>query len=275
MSATETDVLSLFFPYKGHPTVSVTGDRCDLRCPHCMGHYLRGMVPLTTSDSVVSYVDSASDEVESITFSGGCDMRGSVPLLLVEKGLKYAADNGMRVCAHTGFQKDEEIRRLIDAGVTDFLIDLHQDPEIIRNVLGIPREPGEYSDLIDSILEHGGKVTVHLCFGFGKVDYELSKELMKRKGIREITVLTLVPTEGTCIEDSVIAEDTVVDCIRDLIDSGFEVTLGCMRDRSLRGLEKKSIDLGVRKIANPSTDTELYASEKGLSIVKKNTCCCL
>lgn len=275
MTGTETDTLWLFFPYKCHPTVSVTGDMCDLKCLHCMGHYLKDMVPLRSVDSVVSYADSLDENVTSMTFSGGCDLRGSVPLLMVENGIKHVSGKGIRVCAHTGFQTKDELKKLIDSGVSEFLIDLHQDCEIIRNVLNLERSPDEYSELIDNILELGGNVTVHLCLGFGRIDFELSKNLLKKKGISDVTILTLVPTEGTCIEDSVLTEDAVMYCINDLIESGFNVTLGCMRDRSLRDLERKCIDAGIRKIANPSSETEKYAEEKGLLTIRKNTCCCL
>ena len=40
--------LRLYYPLPRFPSISVTGDRCSLRCKHCGGYYLRGMAGVET-----------------------------------------------------------------------------------------------------------------------------------------------------------------------------------------------------------------------------------
>ena len=110
--------------------------------------------------------------------------------------------------------------------------------------------------------------------GFGYNDLALSADLVASKGLKDVVLLSMMPTEGTIVEESVITEDAVMDAVEILQEKGLNVILGCMRDRSLRGLEERCIQAGVLRIANPSSETLRWAEENGYRIEKKRMCCC-
>jgi uncharacterized radical SAM superfamily protein len=189
--------------------------------------------------------------------------------------IKYASDNGLKVNIHTGFIGKEDAKRLVDAGVSAFSVDIHQDPDIIRNILHLEVPPEAYSELLDNIISAGGEPVPHLTVGFGTLDFVRSAELVKSKGFKEVVLLALVPTKGTMTEKMTITDDEMINAAKELMDMGFEVILGCMRPRSDRELEARCIELGIRRIANPSRKTILWAKEKGMKIIERKTCCCI
>jgi uncharacterized radical SAM superfamily protein len=144
---------------------------------------------------------------------------------------------------------------------------------VIRDVLNLDVTPDAYSDLLDNIMSAGGRPVPHLTAGFGTDDLSASAELVRKKGLREVILLALVPTKGTITEDHLISEDAVLDAAGMLTDMSLSVTLGCMRPRVHRDLEIRCMELGIRSIANPSRRTLSYARDKGMRIIGKNTCC--
>jgi uncharacterized radical SAM superfamily protein len=216
-----------------------------------------------------------SSGAEGLLVSGGCDMNGSVPVTRATDVIGYATRNGLKVNVHAGFISKGDAERLVAAGVREFSADVHQDPGIIRNILHLGVAPDAYSEMLDNIIAAGGEPIAHLTVGFGTDDLLASAELVRSKGLKEVILLALVPTKGTATEDSLIPEDAVLDAAKLLIGMGFDVTLGCMRPRPHRGLEIKCIELGIRKIANPSRGTISWAKDKGMEIIEKRTCCCI
>jgi uncharacterized radical SAM superfamily protein len=210
---------------------------------------------------------------EGLLFSGGCDKNGSVPIMRAVNAIGYATRNGLKVNVHTGFINKENAERLVSAGVRYFSVDVHQDPEIIKNVLNLDVPPDAYSDMLDNILSAGGTPVPHLTAGFGTKDIIRSAELVKSKGLTNVTLLALVPMKGTTIEHT-ISEDAIVDAARMLIGMGFNVTLGCMRPRVHRDLEVRCMEMGIRNIANPSRAAISWAVGKGMNVIEKRMCCC-
>jgi len=207
--------------------------------------------------------------------SGGCDIFGKVPLQRVEDAIRYAAAKSLKVNVHAGLINEKEAERLVSAGVSAFSVDVHQDPDIIRSVLHLDADPSVYADTIDSIIKANGRPVAHLTVGFGTADLMLSADLVKKKGLKDVILLALVPTKGTMTENATISEDAIVDSVKMLIGEGSNVTLGCMRPRTHRNLEIRCIQAGVRNIANPSRGTISWARENGFNVVEKRTCCCI
>lgn len=268
----------LILCYNGNsfPSVSVTGDRCDQMCEHCRGHYLRGMTGAETSGELLSEAGRirASGGI-GMLISGGSDASGRVPVADHADAVASIVSGGLEVNVHTGFICREEAEKLVAAGVSRFSVDLHQDPEIIRGFMHLDREPEDYGELIDIIREAGGIPVPHITLGFGAEDLSSSLKLLRSKGITDVVVLTLVPTPGTVTEHSRMNEDAAAGAVMMMSAMGFSVTLGCMRDRTLRGLEVKCIQAGARRIANPSADTVRWARENGFTTETDDRCCCM
>lgn len=272
---TEKRTITAYYPAKKFPSVSVTGTRCDQMCEHCKAYHLRNMAPIQKPDELNDLAQSLIESGgEGILISGGCDINGTVPLM-GHIGIISKISDRLCVNVHPGFITRNEAEEMVRAGVSYFSVDVHQNEGEIRSILHLEHTAEDYARLIDDIQSAGGKVVPHITVGFGFDDLIRSGQLLVRKGIKEVVLLSMVPTPGTDIEDSVITEDAVMEAVRILSDMGLEITLGCMRDRSLRGLEIRCVEAGIVRIANPSLETLKWAEGAGYSVMIKNTCCCV
>ncbi|MCL2607343.1 MAG: hypothetical protein FWD92_02135 [Methanomassiliicoccaceae archaeon] len=268
------DVLTIYMPGRSFPALSVTGIKCDQMCEHCRGAHLKSMINAENGPMIDMVNDLISSGGTGMLVSGGCDVKGSVPVMRAIEAIEYASKNGLSVNVHTGFLNKDDAERLAAAGAV-FSADVHQDPDIIKNILNLDAAPSAYSDMLDTIISAGGRPAAHLTAGFGIADLTMSADLVKSRGLRNVILLALVPTKGTMTEDTLIPEGAVVDAVRMLKERGFDVTLGCMRPRVHRDLEIRCIEAGVRKIANPSRRTISWAEENGMEIIEERTCCCI
>lgn len=265
--------IEMYIPGRHFPAISVTGGRCELQCDHCRGHHLKGMEPAERDDDMVRYAENVlTSGGTGMLISGGCDMDGKVPVAGHADVISKISGMGLKVNVHPGFLTKEEASLLVHSGVDRFSVDVHQSPEIIRNVLHLNTGPAEYEDTIDNIISASGKVVPHLTVGFGTEDMMMSAELILSKGIRDVVLLALVPTKGTEINEH-LPEEGVLHAIGMLMDMGLNVTLGCMRPRIYPDLEMKAIGMGVRRIANPSLATIRRAQDSGYGITTMNECC--
>ena len=263
-----------FRPGKVFPATSVTGHGCDQMCLHCKGYHLRNMHSATTSDELLKLAEKVKNGGGGgMLISGGCDLRGTVPLNSFIPTIRRISEMGLEVNVHSGFLSPKEAKDLADAGVTVFSMDVHQDPTIISNVLNLQETPDRYGETIDNIINAGGRIVPHITIGFGAEDLLFSISLLKEKNIKEIVVLALVPTPGTDVYAP--SEDGVLAAINILIESGFDVTLGCMRSRDYTKVETECIKMGIRRIANPSMKTVKWAEENGFEVEEIKKCCCL
>ena len=270
---TERTIIA-YYPGSDFPSVSVTGDRCDQMCEHCRAVHLRSMIPVLNCDDLSNLAHSLSEKgSKGYLLSGGCDANGSVPVGRFAKTVKESSSD-LLVNVHAGFITKEEADELVESGVSCFSVDIHQDRGEMFTVLHLNRDPEDYSKLLDILISTGVKVVPHITVGFGCNDLNLSGELVASKGLKDVVLLSMMPTEGTMVEESVISEDAVMDAVGILREKGLNVILGCMRDRSLRNLERRCIEAGITRLANPSLETVKWAEENGYTVEKRKVCCC-
>ena len=264
-----------YYPGNDFPSVSVTGTRCDQMCEHCRGVHLRGMIPVSGSDDFFDLAQSLKEKgCTGLLLSGGCDSNGCVPVSGYSEAVSKVSSD-LLINVHAGFITADEARRLADSGISCFSVDIHQDKGEMMTVLHLDRDPKDYSELLDILIGTGVRVVPHLTVGFGYNDLALSADLVASKGLKDVVLLSMVPTEGTMVDESVISEDAVMDAVSILQEKGLDVILGCMRDRSLRGLERRCIEAGIKRLANPSAETLRWAEENGYRVEKKRMCCCI
>lgn len=261
-------------PNNGFSSVSVTGEQCGLMCAHCLGKHLRGMIFAEDPEKLyeAAKILKANDGI-GMLISGGSDVNGKVPLSKYISTIRKIADLGLLINVHSGIIDVHEAKELVSSGVNCFSVDVHQDPDVIKDVFHL-ESPKVYENTIDAILEAGGKIVPHLTIGLSFKDLIKSAELVKEKGLTDVVILALVPTKGTAFENYHVSEDKIVISIKIIMDMGLNVTLGCMRDRRMRNVERRCIELGVNKIANMSQETEKWAESEGYKIIRKNGCCC-
>ncbi len=274
-SDTSKGTIIAYYPGNDYPSVSVTGTRCDQMCEHCRGVHLRGMIPVDNPDDLSDLAQSfISKGCAGYLLSGGCDSNGSVPVGRFSEAVAETS-SGLSVNVHAGFITEREARELAGSGVSCFSVDVHQDRGEMVSVLHLDRDPEDYSKLLDILIGTGVKVVPHITVGFGYNDLNFSAELIVSKGLKDVVLLSMVPTPGTAVEESVLTEDAIMDAVSILQEKGLNVILGCMRDRSLRGLERRCIESGIRRLANPSSETLRWAEDNGYKIEIRRMCCCL
>ncbi|MGI5965084.1 MAG: radical SAM protein [Candidatus Methanomethylophilaceae archaeon] len=260
-------------PGTGFPAVSVTGGKCNLMCAHCRGKHLKGMLPACSPEELEKTGRAvAASGGKGILISGGSDHSGRVPLRKYYGTIGTISGLGLSVNVHPGIIGREDAEELVNAGVSDFSVDVHCDRETVKNVFGL--EPESYENTIDSILDAGGIPTPHLTMGFGRKDFEESSELISSKGLKRAVLLSAVPSEGTYFEGFVLPEGCTSEAVKTLKEYGIETILGCMRDRRLRYIEREAIAAGVRRAANLSPETLTWAESEGFETKTEQSCCC-
>lgn len=261
-------------PNKGFSSVSVTGKKCSLLCTHCLGQHLRGMIFAENPEKLYekAKIIKANGGI-GMLISGGSDVYGKVPLSYYTSTIRKIADLGLLINVHPGIIGQQDAESLVFSGVNCFSVDVHQDPDVIKEVFHL-QGPEIYENTMDVIIRAGGTIMPHLTIGLSLEDLIGSAELVKEKGLNDVVLLALVPTKGTVFEDHNISEDEIITSIKSVMDMGLNVTLGCMRDRRMRNVEKRCIELGINKIANMSQETQEWAESEGYKIIRMNGCCC-
>lgn len=268
------ELVADFSPGKGFPSVSVTGRKCGQMCAHCMGRHLCGMAPSEDPETLLEVAERVlRTGGEGMLLSGGSGKDGRVPLAPFASAIRRISNSGLLINAHPGVIGPKDASLLVSSGVSRFSVDVHQDPYVIGSVFNLPG-PEVYEGTIDAILGAGGVPVPHLTAGLGDRDIAGSAELLVKKGIMHAVLLALVPTRGTPFENRGASEGDVTEAVGILSDMGISVTLGCMRDRSMRGLEMKCVEMGVRAIANMSRDTEGHLVSEGFRVKSFRRCCC-
>ena len=251
--------------------ISLSGDRCDLDCAHCGGHYLKHMRPIW---------DVGEVDAPSYLISGGCDARGRVP---VTSHLEEVA--ALRVGKvmnwHVGFIDREEIEA-ISPYVDLISFDLVGDADTAREVYGLDKTIQDYVDTYRLLKEYV-RVVPHLTIGLrgGQIsgEYEVLRAL-SGLDVEELVLLVLIPTQGTRYADrqppSIEAVTGVMTEAR-LLFPRTPINLGCMRPHGeyRSKLDVMAVRCGLNKVVSPARDAVKLAEQLGLEIVHTRECCAI
>jgi uncharacterized radical SAM superfamily protein len=212
--------------------------------------------------------------------SGGCDRNASVPLGQFAPAIAdIKRETGLKVSVHPGLIGEAEAADLVRAGVDMFCIDIVQDPQVIRGVLGLNVPPRAYQDALESLFRAGAEnVVPHLCVGLNgdqSAGEKAAVEMLAGYNISSLALLSFIPTGGTGMAKSpVVSDDHFLEIVEHTVDRlQCPVNLGCMRPRGNPGLEKKCCEAGISGIAIPSPETVRYLEGLGTKVEKKEICC--
>ncbi len=249
--------------------VSLTGDRCELDCAHCGGHYLKSMTPIWEADT---------KGATSCLVSGGCDREGRVP---VTSHLDEVArlSQGRIMNWHVGLvgkSEAEIIAPYVDVVSFDFV----GDDETIREVYGLEVGVEKYVatyELLRSYATVVPHITVGLRGGSLSGEYRCL-EILEELGVDGLTFIVLIPTPGTRFAEcdppqpEQVAELLVEARLR---FATVPLHLGCLRPRGLyrERLDPLAVQAGVNVIVSPSNTAVALAEELGLAVDKRMECC--
>lgn len=268
------DEIEFDFPAKTR-AISVTGNRCGLKCAHCNGHYLEKMVPVT------DWSKQLGPDITSCLISGGCDQGGKVPVSRYLSTLSEIKASRRKTNLHVGLVDEHEIEQLSQvADVISF--DFVGDNETIREVYGLDKTVEDYVRVYTG-LQAKVKVLPHICIGLrgGQISGEYQAlELLRELGAQGLVFIVFAPTRGTPYagkEPPGLEEVVRVICKAREDFPAVPIHLGCMRPKGKyrAQLDQLAVRCGVNKIVQPTPGAVVLAAEAGLVIKRGEECCVL
>lgn len=249
--------------------VSLTGDRCELDCAHCGGHYLQSMVPVWKADG---------HEATSCLISGGCDARGRVPVTEHLEEVRTLRQ-GRIMNWHVGLIGEAEAQAIapfVDVVSFDFV----GDDETIREVYGLDANVEDYVatyELLRSYAIVVPHITVGLRAGHLSGEYR-ALEILQEVGLDGLTFIVLVPTPGTRFAA---CDPPPPEQVGELLAEArlrfpsVPIHLGCMRPRGAYRdrLDPLAVQAGVNVIVSPARTAVALADDLGLTVDKGSECC--
>ncbi|WXG40151.1 MAG: radical SAM protein [Candidatus Freyarchaeum deiterrae] len=278
-------VLRTYYPSQMFPSISITGESCNLRCAHCNHHYLQHMIPAMTPDQLYQVcLDLYREGAVGCLISGGNTIDGYVPLeQYVDVIKRVKEDTDLVLNVHTGLLNSDLAARLSEAKIDVASIDVIGDNETINGVYGLNKTVEDYERALYNHLNAGIKhIVPHICIGlnFGKISGEINALKIIEKINPEILVfITIIPTPGTLMEEvTPPSAETVMKIIAvaRLMLRKTSISLGCMRPS---GIKRRVLDLlalnVVDRMGMPTPPALKKAEELGLKIERYASCCAL
>lgn len=276
--------ITFYSPGPRFPSISVTGRECQLGCRHCRGVYLRGMTPARDPEELERIAWRLSENGgEGFLLSGGATPSGAVPLTRYADAIRRIKElTALRINAHVGLMRRNELSTLIDAGVDAFSIDVYGSDAPIGRTLGLEAGAEDFLGVVIDLIELGAPLVVpHLCAGIheGRLEGEFKAiDMLMGAKVDALVIIVFSPTKGTPYASLDPPEaDEVLSVIAYAKHRlrGARLCLGCMRPRNDRSLEVRAAYAGVTGMAVPSVATREGLAREGWKITEKETCCAL
>ncbi len=273
-----------YYPGDGFPAISVTGTECALKCKHCGGKYLEGMIPATKPEDLIEVAEALAQRgAKGFLLSGGSDASGRVRVAdFAEAIAEIKETTDLLVNAHVGLCRRSDLARLVRAGVDAFSTDVYGDDETIHEVLGIGAKPDDYFSVIHHLKDLGApRVAPHICIGIreGRLVGEIGA-IRKIRGFEPdaLILISLMPTKGTAYEGvPVPSKDALISVARQARElmPDTKIMMGCMRSKLDRSSEVEMIEAGIDGIVLPASTSVESLRKKGYAIKKRSTCCAM
>jgi uncharacterized radical SAM superfamily protein len=223
--------------------------------------------------------------------SGGSDKQGTVRFdEFINVISEIKSETSLQLNLHTGLITNSDIiRRVAQAGVDAFSMDIVGESNTISEIYGLEKTPQDYENSLKIIFETGiSNVVPHICIGlhYGEIKGEFNainiiQNLKDEHGYvpNKLIFIVLIPTRGTIMQDVKVPEiDNIVEVITTArtVFPELELNLGCMRPKTTnkhRLIEIAAIKAGINGIVLPSNETIEYAKSHGYRVQKSETCC--
>jgi lipoyl synthase len=269
-----------YFPGPRFPSVSVTGSRCDLDCPHCMGRPLSAMLPAETPEALKSLAGKLNaDDAIGLLLSGGCGADGVVPLEQFSDVIRSIKDTtSLKINAHIGYPRRGTVDRLVKAGVDTFSLTFPMSDEIGKRYLCLDDALSRYDETVEDLLSLGARVIPHALIGLGDQDEdEAGLSTLSSYDPKSLVVIVFTPLKGTPQSTARAPSDKrIIETLASARDTmrRTSIVLGCMRPRGRTELEVRLFEDLVDGIVMPST-AALKAVASTVSLERFEGCCAL
>ena len=272
--------VSCYFPGPRFPSVSVTGSRFGLECPHCMGLPLSTMLPAETPDVLLSLANKLSDD-DALGFllSGGCGADGVVPLARFSDAVRSIKDaTHLKINAHVGYPRREAVDGLVDAGIDAFSVTFPMSDNIGKRYLGIDNALSRYEETVDSLQNLGARVVPHALVGLGDQTEDVAGlSALASYNPKSLVVIVFTPLRGTPLSTAPALPDARIVETFAFARSAMQranLVLGCLRPRGKTEVEVRLIEESLDGIVMPST-AALRAVSGKVALERYEGCCAL
>ncbi|MBW1704181.1 MAG: radical SAM protein [Deltaproteobacteria bacterium] len=267
-----------------YPAISLTGNRCDLKCEHCKGKLLE---PMLKAEGPVHLIEIsrrlAGNGAHGILLTGGSDLQGRLPWERYSRAIeKIGRETGLFMSAHTGFPDLASCRLLKKAGVKQGLIDIMGDEQTATRVYHLAGLK-QVLDALAGIKKSGLQLIPHIVAGlwYGKLSAEYKAlEIIRDYRPDALVIVVLTPLKGTPMAGvtppSPLEIGRLIARAR-LLMPDVPISLGCERPRDRQGwqMEKLAIRAGTTRMAVWSEEAIREAEDLGLIPRFQPTCCSL
>jgi uncharacterized radical SAM superfamily protein len=282
--------IDIFFPGKKFPSISLTGQRCELNCAHCGGHYIKHMLNAPSPEDLIKLGQTlAKQNAVGALISGGCDQNGHVMQDEHIQAMHEIKQNtNLKLNVHTGLINSKQAKELARTGVDVVSIDIVGDPETIKEVYGLNHKPKAYLDSLYALQSAGfEKIVPHVCVGlhFGKIKGEYKAiEMISEIEPINVVFIVLIPTASTRMQD---CEPPPIREVTKLIEfaknkcARSKILLGCMRPRIVKyreynqELESAALDAGINGLVLPSKTTLKKLEKMRNNFNLHHSCCAI
>jgi len=265
------------------PTISITGEACALRCDHCGGRLLKGMIPAPTPEKLLEVCRKLHESgAAGCLISGGCLPDGSVPLdRFVDAIAQIKRETNLTVLVHTGLIGWELAKKLAEAGVDSALIDIIGAEETIRSVYHLDVPVDRYAEALEALKKVGIPTIPHVIVGlhYGRLlGEEQALKMVSRHEPSALVIIALIPIPKTRMEGvKPPSPESIAEIIAKarLIMPEVPIALGCMRPKGKHRIktDKLALKAGVNAIAYPTKEAIEKAEELNLKINYSPLCC--
>jgi len=271
--------VSCYRPGPRFPSISITGARCELGCPHCAGRPLSAMLPAETPERLCEIAGRLdADGALGFLLSGGCAPDGVLHLEAYLDAIKHIKrTTGLRINAHVGFPREREAAMLASSGIDSFSITYPMTDGIGKRFLAVGDAMARYREASEALAGAGaGKVVPHALIGLGdpREDAQGIKALAEEPP-RSLVVIAFIPLRGTPLEGKEPAQESRIigslELARELMP-GTKLVLGCMRPRGRIEMERHLIETVLDGIAMPAVGTAAALAGK-VHISDVEGCC--
>ena len=281
-----------FLPYKStstsytpnpFPSISVTGNKCSLKCAHCSGKMLETMIPVESGNNLIELCRRIEkDGGVGCLISGGCRPDGSVPLEnFVEAIRKIKRETNLTVVVHTGVLSDKMAHQLANANIDAALMDVIGSNETIQEIYQLNARVEDYERSMEALNRAGIPFVPHVLVGlhYGRLRGEL--EALRTISTHDpvaLIFIAFIPIRGTSMEN--ISPPDPIDIARVMVAArslmpSIPHALGCARPTSdhRKKTDVLAVQAGVNAIAFPTDEAISTAKSFGLKTHYSSMCC--
>ncbi|MFW6144935.1 MAG: radical SAM protein, partial [Candidatus Natronoplasma sp.] len=188
-----------YYPGKKFPSVSITGEHCELSCPHCEGRFLKGMKSVSDPEELYEFaVEHERSGGNGFLLSGGSTEKGEVPLrAYLSVVSKIKEKTSLEVNVHTGLPSEDLVYDLANTGIDTVSYDMIGSQKTIDEVYGMDASPEDYKKGYEMLKEAGLRVIPHITVGLnaGELDGEF-KAIEMLAGPSTLVLNSLIPSKA-------------------------------------------------------------------------------